>query len=153
MPLDKSRNNTASRERSEERMLLRGSCDSSSFLLACVRREGAPGPRQPANKPANSQRDAFEQFPSNITTSRMHFTQLSSTALAGSGSRGPLLDDYSLTSWMRNTWSTLHLSPLRVTCLCCRCWTPQVSHVSLGREICMGRIDTLVGTRKQLTRC
>ncbi|CAK9202898.1 unnamed protein product [Sphagnum troendelagicum] len=54
----------------------------------------------------------------------MHFTQLSSTALARSGPRGPVLDDYSLTSWMRNTWSTLHLSPLRVTCLRCRCWTP-----------------------------
>jgi len=150
MPLDKSRSNTASRERSEERMLLRGSCDSSSFLLACVRREGAPGPRQPASQqPARR----LWTIPSNIATSRMHFTQLSSTALARSGPRGPVLDDYSLTSWMRNTWSTLHLSPLRVTYLRCRCWTPQVSHVSLGREICMGRRDTVVGTRKQLTRC
>ncbi|CAK9863683.1 unnamed protein product [Sphagnum jensenii] len=73
----------------------------------------------------------------------MHFTQLSSTALVRSGPRGPVIDDYSLTSWMRNTWSTLHLSPLRVTYLRCRCWTPQVSHVSLGREICMGRRDTV----------
>ncbi len=55
MPLDKSRNNTASRERSEERMLLRGSCDSSRFLLACVRREAAPGPRQPASQPTASE--------------------------------------------------------------------------------------------------
>jgi hypothetical protein len=131
-------------------MLLRGSCDSCRFLLACVRREGAPGPRQPTSQPTAS------ETPLNNSRQDSDVPDALYTAVLDSPRSfqfpRPGLDDYSLTSWMINTWSTLQLSPLRVTYLRCRCWTPQVSHASFGREISTGRRDTMVGTRKQLTR-